>query len=69
MEELLINIIYDKLKDYNFYNYNNAKEFKDNNVEVELYQDLEYIERIKIKIGDKFYIVSVEEGVDLWTKN
>ena len=38
MEDIIIQIIYDKIKDINFYNYDNEKELK--NVDVKLYTNI-----------------------------
>ena len=59
MIDIIIDIIYDKIKDYNFYNYSNEEVMKD--VKFENYEIIlgEYF--IKIKINNIEYVVSCNE--------
>lgn len=61
MNELLIDIVYDLLKDKNLYNYNNNEELK--NVKISTYYDLENIKHIKIDLGYDFYVITIEKGL------
>jgi hypothetical protein len=60
MGEDILNIIYDKLKDTNFYNYSNNKVFKDTDIKINKYYDIENIPHLKIDFGFETYTVSVD---------
>lgn len=51
MEDLLIDIIYDLIKDYNFYNYNNDERLK--NIEIEEITNILGDKVINITLGNK----------------
>lgn len=55
MENKLMNIIYDKIKDINFYNYDNDKEL--NNVSVDLYTNLLQEKVIGIILDHEIYTI------------
>lgn len=59
MEYEIIDIIYDKIKDYNFYNYSNEEVMKD--VKIEKYENILGGNCIKIKINNIEYVVSCNE--------
>lgn len=59
MEYEIIDIIYDKIKDYNFYNYSNEEVMKD--VKIEKYENILEENCIKIKINNIEYVVSCNE--------
>ena len=59
MENEIIDIIYDKIKDYNFYNYSNEEVMKD--VKIEKYENILGENCIKIKINNIEYVVSCNE--------
>lgn len=59
MEDMIIDIIYDKIKDYNFYNYSNEEAMKD--VKIEKYENILGENCIKIKINNIEYVVSCNE--------
>lgn len=56
MEDKIIDIIYNLIKDKNLYNYDNDEELK--SAEVEEYKNLLNENVIKIKIGKTEYIVT-----------
>ena len=56
MEDLLINIIYDLIKDQNLYNYNNKEELK--SAQINKFTNLENEEVIQIKVGKEYYIIN-----------
>lgn len=60
MEDLLIDIIYDLLKNTNLYNYNNTPALKNIEPKIYTYYDIENIKHIKIDLGFETYTVSVE---------
>lgn len=60
MGDLFIDIIYDLLKDKKLYNYNNIEEFKDTEIKISTYYDIENIKHIKIDLGFETYTVSVD---------
>ena len=55
MENKLIDIIYDKIKDINFYNYDNDEELK--NVELRKYTNIVGNEVIEIKLEHETYLI------------
>lgn len=59
MKDMIIDIIYDKIKDYNFYNYSNEEVMK--NVKFEKYENILGENCIKIKINNIEYVVSCNE--------
>lgn len=59
MEDKIIDIIYNLIKDKNLYNYDNDEELK--SAEVEEYKNLLNESVIKIKIGKNDYIITCEE--------
>ena len=56
MENAIIDVIYELIRDKNLYNYNNNEEMK--SAEIEEYKNLEDENVIKIKIGKTEYIVT-----------
>ena len=56
MENLLINIIYDYIKDENLYNYNNEEELK--GAKITKITNLLNEEVIQIKVGKEYYTIS-----------
>ena len=59
MENKLMKIIYDKIKDINFYNYDNDEDLK--NVKIEVFTNILGNKVMSIKIGNSDYLVSCEE--------
>ena len=65
MENKLINIIYDILKDKNLYNYDNDEELKD--VEIEIYYNLLQEKCIRVRTSKEEYVITcnmVYKGVE-----
>ena len=56
MENAIIDVIYELIRDKNLYNYNNNEEMK--SAEIEEYKNLEDENVIKIKIGKTEYVVT-----------
>lgn len=56
MENKLISIIYDTLKDKNLYNYDNDEELK--NVEIETYYNLLQEKCIRVRTKNEEYIIT-----------
>jgi len=56
MENKLIDIIYEYIKDKNFYNYDNDEELK--NLDINCYENLEGEKVIKIQSGKQEYIIN-----------
>lgn len=56
MEDLLIDIIYDLLKNTNLYNYNNEEKLK--SAEITKFTNLLNEEVIQIKVGEEYYLIS-----------
>lgn len=59
MQDLIINAIYDLIKDKNLYNYSNNEEFK--TVEVDKMTNLLNEQVIQIKIGKEYYTINCIE--------
>lgn len=59
MEDKLIDIIYDKIKDINFYNYDNDEEFKD--VSTREYVNILGNKCIEIKLEHETYLINCIE--------
>ena len=57
-----MNIIYDKIKDINFYNYDNDKDL--NNVSVNLYINLLQEKVIDIELGHEIYTIHCFKSYD-----
>lgn len=60
MGEDILDIIFDKIKDTNFYNYNNNKYFKDLDIKIYKYYDLENIPHLKVDCGIETYTITVD---------
>lgn len=56
IKEKIINIIYDNIKDYNFYNYDNDKSLK--NIEIRKFNNILNDDVIEIKINKSIYIIN-----------
>lgn len=60
MENKLMEIIYDKIKDINFYNYDNDEDFK--NVSINLYTNICQEKVISIALEHKVYTIHCFES-------
>lgn len=59
MEDKIIDIIYDLIKDKNLYNYDNDKDLK--NVNIKVFTNILGNKVMSLKIGNSEYLVSCEE--------
>ena len=59
MEEEILDIIYNLLKEENLYNYSNVKALKEVKPKIYTYYDIENIKHIKIDFGFETYTISV----------
>lgn len=59
MEDKIIDIIYDLIKDKNLYNYDNDKDLK--NVKIEVFTNILGDKVMSLNIGNSKYLVSCEE--------
>lgn len=58
MEDKIIDIIYDLIKDKNLYNYDNDEDLK--NVEIKVFTNILGNKVMSLKIGNSEYLVSCE---------
>ena len=58
MEDKIIDIIYDLIKDKNLYNYDNDEDLK--NVEIKVFTNILGDKVMSLKIGNSEYLVSCE---------
>lgn len=59
MEDKIIDIIYDLIKDKNLYNYDNDKDLK--NVKIEVFTNILGDKVMSLKIGNSEYLVGCEK--------
>ena len=59
MEDKIIDIIYDLIKDKNLYNYDNDEDLK--NVKIKVFTNILGNKVMSLKIGNSEYLVSCEE--------
>ena len=59
MEDKIIDIIYDLIKDKNLYNYDNDEDLK--NVKIEVFTNILGDKVMSLNIGNSEYLVSCEE--------
>lgn len=59
MEDKIIDIIYDLIKDKNLYNYDNDEDLK--NVNIKVFTNILGNKVMSLKIGNSEYLVSCEE--------
>lgn len=64
MEDKIIDIIYDLIKDKNLYNYDNDEDLK--NVDIKVFTNILGDKVMSLKIGNSEYLVSCEE---IWRGN
>lgn len=62
MNNTIKDIVYNLIKDYNFYNYNNDIKLKDVKIDFDFNNDL------VIKLKDTSYIIKIEK-VEIWKIN
>lgn len=60
MNNKLIDIIYDSIKDKNFYNYDNDKRLK--NIDINKFENILGDNVISIKIGNTYYTINCIES-------
>lgn len=64
MEDKIIDIIYDLIKDKNLYNYDNDEDLK--NVKIEVFTNILGNKVMSLRIGNSEYLVNCEE---IWRGN
>lgn len=64
MEDKIIDIIYDLIKDKNLYNYDNDKDLKD--VKIKVFTNILGDKVMSLNVGNTMYLVSCEK---IWRDN